>query len=236
MTGADLWYSGFAAAGALLASVSLRPLLRRLAADPRAAGRVRWVAAARIALVLFAAGFVLVQIMRIGASWSFSVQAFAWAFGGLLALPWLSNGVAGLWFLARAGDAGIGDGIVARGQSGRIRDFGLTLLELESDAERLVCVPYASLLREPFLIKRRGSRVASTLTFEQPEWSEDDLRFVRQAAVLAPYRDVTAPVSVDARGSLLTLSMALVRPDADVLMKRLLLDGLAQRRTRRPGG
>lgn len=226
------WYLLSAITTSLLLSLALRSLAHRLSRDAFAAGWARLLAAARIALMLACMGFGLAFAMRLVTPLALPAQAFLWVLGGILVLPWLANGIAGLWFLSRAHDGGLGDRVVACGHSGRIRDFGVTRLELESDGDDRVFLSYLSLARSPISVQKMGRSVGSTLVIERSEWSEDDLRFLRQTAVLAPYRDVTAPVSVEASGSRATVSMALVRSEAEAATKRLLLDALERRQAK----
>jgi hypothetical protein len=221
-----------AALAALGASLVLRSLSGRWALDPAAALRIRMVSAVRLLLTIAAVLLVLVQVMLAGGALPLPAQVFLWVVGGLLVFPWLGNAVAGLWFLSRLTDAELGDVIVACGHQGRLRGFGVSRLELLADGGRLVFLPYLSVVREPLSVARRNESVGSRLVLERPEWTEHSLRFLRQAAILAPYRDVTAPVSVSLSGSTTAhVELALVRPDAEGPMLRF-LEGALERHAR----
>jgi hypothetical protein len=59
-------------------------------------------------------------------------------------------------------------------------------------------------------------------------WTEDLTHFVRQAAILAPYRALSAPVHVSRAEDVLTVQLSLARPGSEMQMRRLLEAALAR--------
>jgi hypothetical protein len=57
---------------------------------------------------------------------------------------------------------------------------------------------------------------------QRESWSEEQRRFLLQAAILSPYRDVSCPVSVNISGPHANVAISPLRPDALELLERSL--------------
>jgi hypothetical protein len=148
--------------------------------------------------------------------------------GAALLLPWFGNAVAGLWFLLRVGPAKLNGSLAVQGHSGRVRQIGLTRLVLVESGEREVLLPYLGLAWRPLVLSPVAATGASRIVLQRESWSEEQRRFLLQAAILSPYRDVSCPVSVNISGSQANVAISPLRPDALELLERSLERALVE--------
>lgn len=151
-----------------------------------------------------------------------SARWWLWGAGAVLLLPLFVNSVAGLWFLLRLGPRGLDGSLTALGHTGRVRDVGLTRIALVEEGERVVLLPYLPLAWRPLALAPPATTSASCVLLERESWSEERRGFLRQAAILSPYRDEAYPVSVSISGRVAKVSISLVRPEALNLLERSL--------------
>jgi hypothetical protein len=228
MTAPTLWSSSFAIGFALASSFGLRVFGARWARGARRAARVRVVAAARLSLALFVVIVAVAQLIMSASGLEEPLRWLVWAMGALCALPWASNGIAGLWLLSPFINARLGDVIVGPGQSGRIVGYGVTRLELETESGGHAHLPYVSVVWRPLLESSPGRPHGTEFTLRAPDWTEGKLQHLRQAAVLAPYRDLSSAVSVTRQADVASVRLSLTRPGSETPMRRLLDAALAR--------
>ncbi|MEY4546319.1 MAG: hypothetical protein RL685_2514 [Pseudomonadota bacterium] len=230
----SLWSLAIAATLALTSVLALRPLGARWARSPHGGGGARAIAALRLCLMTL----VVLGVLAALGAWSHSaprpLQWALWAVTLLGALAWLTNAIAGLWLLSPRIDAAPGTTIVACGQRGRIVGYGVTSLELATDQGMIAHLPYLAISRRPLLIDEQRRARSVELTFAVPGWTQGHLDFLRQAAVLAPFRDVASPVTLSRSGDQLSVRVSLAHHAAEEEMRKLLERRLAEYLTPAP--
>ena len=107
-------------------------------------------------------------------------------------------------------------------------------IALLEDGGRVVLLPYLPLAWQPLAVAPPAATAAAQIALERDAWSEEQRRFVLQAAILSPYRNVACPVSVSVSGRMATVSLSLVRPEALGLVERSLRSALEERERSRP--
>lgn len=203
---------------------ALRPLGTRWARDARRGTRARAVAAVRLGLLLIVEGIALFQLIASSSGLTQPLRSAAWVTCTLFAFPWFANSVAGLWLVSPFVSAGPGDDVVACGQPGRIAGYDIVGLELETDTGWTARLAYLTAALRPFLISPQKRARTTGFTLRKPNWTPDEVSFIRQAAILAPFRDLSSPVTISQSEGVVTIHLALSRPEAHAQMARL-LDG-----------
>jgi hypothetical protein len=219
---ATFWGSALLIMLALAGSLALRPLAARWARGTTRIRGARVVAAVRLCLVI--AAVILAQSLLVNSSSGlpWPLRSVLWAAGALCALPWFSNAVAGLWLLSPFSKAGPGDFVVACGQPGRIVGYGITRLELEAEAGWTAHLPYVAVVCRPLLVSNQVGARASEFTLKRSDWTDDKVQFLRQAAILAPYRALESKVHVARRVNLVSVRLVLTRPGSEKQMQHFL--------------
>jgi hypothetical protein len=210
----------------------------RLPASPPAGG-LRAAPVVWLRLALRSAALALALLYGAAKAWlasaglAPSARWWLWGAAALLLLPLLLNTVAGLWFLLRLGPTRLDGWLTVLGHTGRLREVGLSRIALVEEGGRVVLLPYLPLAWQPLAIAPPAATAASRILLERESWSEEQRRFLLQAAVLSPYRDVASPVSVSVSGRVASVGISLVRPEAIGLLERALERALDEReRTR----
>jgi hypothetical protein len=222
------WLSWSAIIVAAVSSWALKPLAARWASEPKWALRVKLLSGARQLLLIFVMLAALVEVVLSSSGLAASAR---WVVGGaaaLCVLPCFVNAMAGLWLLSSFVDVSPGDRLLTCGHSGRVLAYGLTRLELLTDANELVYVPYLAVTTRPIVTSRSGATSRTEVRLNRHDWTEDMIQFVRQAAILAPYRALTSPVHVSREEDVVTVQLSLARPGSERQMKRLLEAALAR--------
>lgn len=227
------WSSALAISLALALSLALRMLAARWARGREGAERAPRVAALRLGLVLLVVIGALAQLIRASSDFTWPVRWALGAAGALCALPWLANAVAGLWLLSPFFRARPGDAIEACGQRGTLVGFGATRLELRTEAGWTAYLPYAAVAWGPVLIGDPSRARGTRFRIERQDWTDDELQLLREAAILAPYRDLSIPVRLSRRGNVVSVHLGLSRPGAEARMRRFLDAALSRPEARR---
>jgi uncharacterized membrane protein YhdT len=201
------------------------------ARDRKRPARARVLAAVRLSLLLLAGWLVLSQLVASSRGLSPVVQWSSWIAGALFALPLVVNSLAGLWLVSPLVGAGLGDTVVACGQPGRIAGYGLARLELETETGWTAHLLYLAVAFRPLLVSPQGGAPITELTFTKVSWTHEELSCLREAAILAPFRDLSLPVTVSQQENVVRVRLALVRPQAQEPMRRLLESALAAPRS-----
>lgn len=182
----------------------------------------RPLAAARLALaalaVLAAAGVLVTRSEALPppARW------LAWGAACLFVLLWCANSLAGLWLLSPFVHLQPGDAVVAGGQPGRVAGYGLVRLHLLTRQGWRADVPYAAVLLRPLLSKPAAEGLYLDLALRRDDWSAAEIEAVRQAAILTPYRHLSAPVQVERRGRVLRVRLRVARAGVEEDLRQLL--------------
>jgi hypothetical protein len=113
-----------------------------------------------------------------------------WTLAGLCLFAVTVNAVAGLWVLSPFVGGEPGLEVVAAGRRGTIRSYGWFRLELETPSVWSAQLPYWSIACRPLVVRRSDRRRVVAIILRRERWSPDELRSVRQAAVLCPYSDL----------------------------------------------
>lgn len=224
------WARSLAIAVVFGASWALGSISTGWARDRKGPVRARALAAVRLSLLLLAGWLVLSQLVASSRGLSPVVQWSAWSAGALVALPLVANCLAGLWLVSPLVGAGLGDTVVACGQPGRIAGYGLARLELETETGWTAHLLYLAVALRPLLVSPQGGAPIVELTFTQARWTREELSCLRETAILAPFRDLSLPVSVSQQESIVRVRLALVRPQAQEPIRRLLESALTATR------
>jgi hypothetical protein len=192
-----------------LVSVALRP-----ASSVRLPGRQRiaWLktaAALRLISLLILALVSFIPLLDIASSLPLPAR---WALGAAttFSLLWcLVNTAAGLWLVSPFVGVDVGSEVVASKRRGIVRGYGLTRLELSTHAGGAAHLPYWSVAYRPLVVFGRDRPRSLEFTLRQQQWSDDEVRFLRQAAILSPFRALTSPVSVSRSGQVVTVRLDL---------------------------
>jgi len=184
----------------------------------RSWGRLLLQSCALTIAVLYAAA----QGWHASAGLAPSARWWLWSAAAVLLLPFLANHLAGIWFLLRLGPRGLDCSLTVLGHSGRLREVGLTRITLVENEGRVVLLPHLPLAWQPLAVAPPAATAVSRILFERECWSDEQRRFLLQAAILSPYRDVTCPVSVSVTGRVATVDITLLRPEALELLERFL--------------
>jgi len=221
MNGA-VWWSCIAIAVAAGSGPALRAAASRWSGGTQGMTRARGVAALRLGLVSFALLGVVAELVATTSSMSHALHWASWSIAAVGVLACLANSLAGLWLLSPFVNASPGDALVTCGLRGRIVDYGLLCLKLETEPGWSAHLLYIAVAARPLLVSKR-SRVRETeFLLERQDWTEEAFRCLRQAAVLAPYRDVTAPVTCSRCAERVSVRLSLSHPAAEEQMRALL--------------
>ncbi|MEO8178770.1 MAG: hypothetical protein ABI895_08055 [Deltaproteobacteria bacterium] len=207
---------------AVTAGLALHPAAARWSRRVRTSERGKGVVVLRLCLVSLALLAALAELSVATSSIARPLHWGLWSIALLSALAWLLNTLAGLWLLSPFVSASPGDGVVACGQRGRIMDCGLLCLELETEPGWRAALPYIAVACRPLLVNKESQARGAEFVFERPDWTEDEIRFLRQVAVLAPYRDITTPVTCSRCADRVSLRLSLSHPAAEEQMRGLL--------------
>ncbi|HTV24704.1 MAG TPA: hypothetical protein VMG12_38695 [Polyangiaceae bacterium] len=192
-----------------------RPSQRRIA-WLKAIAALRAVLVATLALVTFAAVHAAVAALSDAARWIITLAVGA----GVLAV--VLNAAAALWLLSRFVGADLGLEVIAANQRGILSGYGWACLEVTTDAGWTSHLPYAAVAMRPFSVCRHDGPRLVELTLRRPRWREDDLQYLRQVAVLSPFRDPSLPVSVSHRARVATVRLGLAqRATHDAALRHL---------------
>jgi hypothetical protein len=132
-----------------------------------------------------------------------------WLLAGSSSLAVSINWIAGLWLLSPWIGADPGREIQVSHLRGTIHGYGWFRLAISTPAGWLAHIPYASFLLRPVLVRREDRARAVVFTFRREHWSPDQTRYLRQAAILCPYRDPSHPVTVFLRPRTLEVRLGL---------------------------
>jgi hypothetical protein len=232
------WSKALAIAFSLACIGALGSIGPRWARAGNTARRVRVIAATRLGLLLFAQLLALGQLLawadaagrsEPGAVSGLSgpIREWLWVGSAALTVPAILNTIAGLWSVSPLVAAGPGATVLAWGQPGRIVAYGLAHLALETEAGWNAQLLYLTLAVRPLLLSQRRPPRGAQFDFEDRAWTEERIECLRQAAILAPYRDLSSPVTLSREANIVSLRVALTRPNAGALVHRLLDAALA---------
>jgi hypothetical protein len=190
----------------------------------------------RIVLVSVGLCVALTELIRWSSTASPSIQWLAWALSALCAVPWLANALAALWLLAPGLHGAPRGLLLSNGRPARIAGYGVARLALTTAAGWDVHYPYLTLAFRPLLATGPSSADGTELWLEG-DWTEARLQRLRQAAILAPYRDLSSQVSLSRQGQRVRVRLALAAPGAQAQMQRYLEAAVADPDTApgRPG-
>lgn len=223
------WLSLTLGAGAIAGAFSLRRWSSNWPTEGVPPVAVRAASAARLILASAAAALLGLEVAAAARGLPAPAAYAMWLGCGLLSVPWLINLLVGLSLLIRLGNVNLGAQVSAYGHSGKLRGFGLTRLELELTAGRSVFLPYLALSGKPLTLTELSRSVQSRVVMRQADWSDAQLALLHQAAVLSPYRDVSAAVRVEREGAdRAVVHISLIRPGCEAQVERCLravLDG-----------
>lgn len=202
-------------------SVQPRPSQRRV-------GWIKGLAALRSIVSMILASLAFSTVLDAAASASEAVRwTITLAAGGCL-LAVILNAVAGLWLLSPFVGADLGLEVIASGVRGTIRGYGWARLEVTSRAGWAAHVLYASVAVRPFIICRHNESRVVELTLRRDRWQDDELQYLRQVAVLSPYRDPSIPVSVSRLERVATVRLGLAQGATQERMQRRLERALSR--------
>jgi hypothetical protein len=145
-----------------------------------------------------------------------------WLLAGSGSIAVLINWIAGLWLLSPWIGADPGREIQVSHLRGTIHGYGWFRLAIYTSAGWLAHIPYASFLFRPVLMRREDGARAVVLTFRREHWTPDQTRYLRQAAILCPYRDPSYPVTVSLRARTLEVRLGLALGASEERVRALL--------------
>jgi hypothetical protein len=205
-----------------------RPRASRRGAWLEVIAAVRWVASVPPTFALLLPAFEVARAWHAPARWSVS---------GLLALLLavaLGNTLAGLWVLSPLVGLRLGMALTVAGRRGVIARYGWFALELATEEGWTLWLPYWSLVLRSWVLRRPEQPRLIDVRLRRERWEEDDLRRLRQACVLSPYRDLGAPVRISRRASSVVVRMAVIGSHATQAIEQQLEDVLAAERDAAP--
>jgi hypothetical protein len=198
---------------ALLTASSLA--LPARSAQPRPSRRrtawIKGLAALRAAVSTVLASIAFVAVHDAVAAGSDAVRwTLTLAAGGCL-LVVILNACAGLWLLSPFVGADLGLEVIASSTRGTIVGYGWARLEVTTPTGWTAHVPYASLALRPFVVCRQDGPRVVELVLRREHWHDAELQYLRQLAVLSPYRDPSVPVRVSRRARVATVRFGLAQ-------------------------
>lgn len=217
------WLSLTLGVGALVGAFSLRDWSSNWPTEGVPPLAARAASAVRLLLASAAVALLGLEIAAAARNLPAPGAYSIWLGCGLLSVPWFINLLIGLSLLIRLGNVNLGAQVTACGHSGKLRGFGITRLELELTAGRSVFLPYLAMSGKPLTLTERSRSVQSRVVVQQAAWSDTQLAFLYQAAVLSPYRDVSAAVRVERDGEERAIvHISLIRPGCEPQVTRCL--------------
>jgi len=142
------------------------------------------------------------------------------------------NGLSGLWLLSPLARIDPGMEVHVAGRRGVVAGYGWMRLQLATRAGWSVHVPYLSIALRPLGARRRVGGQLVELSLRRDHWGDEELRFLRQAVVLSPYRDLSMPVEVSHRSSVVRVRLGVIGRAADGRLRRQLERTIAERTLR----
>ena len=197
----------------LLVAASLALPVRSVRPRP-SQRRVTWLKGLAALRVILGTTLALVACSAARDAAAHTPDAVRWALtlaAGAAVLVLIINAAAGLWLLSPFVGADLGLQVMAARTRGTIRGYGWARLEVMTPAGWMAHVPYASVLLRPLVVcSDEGPRMAE-VTLRRERWGDDGLRYLRQLAVLCPFRDASLPISVTQRGRAATVRLGLAQ-------------------------
>ena len=222
------WLFGIGSALLLASSVvaparspQARPSERRLA-WLKGIAALRAFLLALLAVLAFSAVHDAVAAASDAARWTLTLAA------GGCTLAVLLNTAAGLWLLSPRVGADLGLDVIASSSSGTIRGYGWARLEVMTRDGWTAHLPYAAIALRPFSVHRHDAPRVVELRLRHDRWHDDDLRYLRQLAVLSPFRDASLPVSVSHRACVATVRLGLAQRASEAGVQRQLERALSR--------
>lgn len=198
--------------GALLLLASLLALPARFAQPRPSQRRIAWlkgVVALRSVVGTTLAALAFSTVVDIAARASDPVRWTITLVAGGFLLAITLNTLACLWLLSPIVGADLGLAVTAAGQRGTICGYGWARLRLTTHAGWVAHLPYAAIAVRPFIVRGRDGPRVVELTLRREHWDDDELQYLRQVAVLSPYRDPSVPVRVSRRDRVATVRLGL---------------------------
>jgi hypothetical protein len=226
------------ALASLAASIAAHlTLVRRMRRRPRASRRgawlelaasVRWVASVPPAFALLIPAFELAGAWPVPARWSVSFVLAA------VLVVLVANTLAAIWTLSPLAGARLGVELGAGDQRGTITGYGWCSLELTTPHGWNLHLPYLSIAFRPWALRRPEQPRLIDLRFHREHWDAEDLRALRQASVLLPYRDLGTPVRLSRRAHTAHVRFAIIGDHAADAVQRQLEKVIAAERDAPP--
>jgi hypothetical protein len=188
------------------------------------------VAAVRIAASAALLMLLLVPLLERAAALPAPARWAAWLAASAAMLLCLINAAAGLWILSPFVGVDLGMNVVAAGGRGIITRYGVTRLEISSHAGWSAHLPYWLVALRPLRTSPRTGPRWVELKLRQDQWTDSEVRLLRQAAIFSPYRDITSTVSVTRRSQLVTIRLGLAARGPESRVQRQLEQALAEHR------
>lgn len=142
------------------------------------------------------------------------------------------NALAGVWLLSPFVGADIGAEIDAAGSLGTIRGYGWSSIRVTTHTGWTAHLLFLSVALRPLIVHRQEGPQLVELKLPRDRWSDDELRYAHQLAVLSPYRDPSLPVRVSRRARNATVRFGLARRASRERAQRHLELSLARHRER----
>lgn len=203
------WAIGVGAVLVVASSIALRTSVqqksKRWIAWLKGLVALRSIASTLLGFCVFSAVLDAIASASDAVQWTVTLAAG----GGLLAV--VLNTLAGLWLLSHLVGADLGVEVVVSGLRGTIRSYGWARLELTTHAGWTAHLSYVSIAVRPFSVRRQDGPRMVELTLRRDHWDEKALQWLRQVAVLSPYRDPSISVSVSCRARAATLRLGLAQ-------------------------
>lgn len=143
-----------------------------------------------------------------------------------------ANTVCGLWLLSPLARIDPGMQVNVAGRRGVVAGYGWMRLQLATRAGWSVYVPYVSIALRPLGARRRIGGQVVELSLRRDHWSDEELRFLRQAIVLSPYRDLSLPAELSQRGSVVRVRLGVIEGGAEARLTRQLQRAIAEKTLR----
>jgi hypothetical protein len=197
---------------------------RRRRAISKVAAAVRITAGAALLMLLLLPLLERAGALPAPARWA------AWIAASAAVLLSLINAAAGLWILSPWVGVDLGMDVIAAGRRGTITGYGVTRLDISTQAGWSAHLPYWLVALRPLRTSPRTGPCWVELRLRHDHWSDGELRLLRQAAIFSPYRDLTASVSVTRRSQLVTIRLGLTARSPESRVQRQLEQALAEHR------
>jgi hypothetical protein len=214
----------------VLAHFALRSQSSRLTQGQSQRSMIKALAAVRIICSAALVVRLVLSLLERTSALPPAARWTAWLMTSVALLLCFVNATAGLWILSPFVGADLGMDVVAAGQRGKIRGYGLARLEVSTLAGWSAHLPYWLVALRPLRTLPRDGPCSVELRMRQEHWSDTEVSLLRQTAIFSPYRDITSKVMVTRHSRLVTIRLGLTSGSAESQVQRQLEQALAELR------